>query len=180
MKTNETTKENLNSPLTTGDSIMKRYDWKMESSQLSNWPKDTKFILSDEVKEIGQQIIKSLRSDLREFSIGYVFKEKASQNGERIVLGQVKCENALQKILHGLDAIVIIGFNTWHELKPDNKFALVTHELEHLAADEKSGRLKTIPHTVEEFPKVIEIFGPQQTNHVLFIHAFETFKQHNK
>ena len=179
VRNNKIVDNGANAPLTTGDVIMKRHGWKMTVPELGNWPEGSKFILSDEVEEIAKQMIEAFRKDLTLFSIGYVFKQKASASNERIILGQVKAESELQKVLHGLDAVVIIGYDTWIKLEPDSKFALVFHELEHLIVDEKSGGLKTIDHTVENFASIIREFGPQSMAEVMFIEAYEKFKKDN-
>lgn len=179
VRNNEIVDDGANAPLTTGDVIMKRHGWKMTAPELGNWPEGSKFVLSDEVEEIAKQMIEVFRKDLTSFSIGYVFKQKASKSNEGVILGQVKAESELQRVLHGLDAIVIIGYDTWIELEPDSKFRLVFHELEHLVINEKTSGLATIDHTVQEFPSVIREFGPGQMSHVLFIEAYERFKKDN-
>jgi hypothetical protein len=179
VRNNEVVDKEEDAPLTTGDKIMKRHGWKMTAPELGNWPEGSKFVLSDEVEEIGGQMIEAFRTDLRSYKIGYVFKQKASKTGEGTVLGQVKAESELQRVLHGLDAVVIIGYDTWCTLDPDSKFRLVYHELEHLILNEKTSGLATIDHTVQEFPSVIKEFGPGQTSHVMFLAAYQQFQKDN-
>ena len=166
------------SKMTTGDVVMTANGWKMTKPTLENFPDDgTKFIIGEEIKEIGDQIIDKYRDDLRNHNICYVFKKKASKSDSCVVLGQAKTESDLQKTLHGYDAVILIGHDTWLELGPDEKFRLVMHELEHLEVDFESGRIKTRSHPVEEFPVVMKIFGPGQTSHVDFIHAYQEFQK---
>lgn len=178
----EQTKDDVQNSISTGDTIMKQHGFKMTVPALVNWPEDkeTKFLLADEVKEIGEQIVEKFRDDLRNVTIGYVFRKKAPKSDDSITMGQAKTESELQKVLHGLDAIVIIGHDVWKDLEGDAKFRLVYHELEHFQINFETGVLKTVSHPVEEFPSVIKVFGPGQTSHVDFIYAYNEFsKNHN-
>lgn len=164
----------------TGDAMCTKYGFSFKEAPLGNWPSETtKFLMADEVKEIAKAIITKFRTDLVNINIGYIFKAKASKNGEFTTLGQAKTESELQQVLHGIEAIIIIGFDTWKDLSLDEKARLVYHELEHLGWDEKSGKLKTTPHLVEEFPSVIQAFGPGSDSQIAFINAWEKFKSDN-
>ena len=168
------------SKMTTGDVVMKQNGWVMTKPALGSFPDDgTKFIVSEEVKEIADQVIDKYRDDLRNHNICYVFKKKATKSDNCVILGQAKTESDLQKTLHGYDAVVLIGHDTWTELGPDEKFRLAMHELEHFEVNFETGKLSTRSHPVEEFPVVMKIFGPGQTSHVDFIHAYQEFQKNN-
>ncbi len=176
MKNNEVEQDSVENPFSTGDTIMKRNGWKMDVPPLDNWPMDSiKFLIAEEVEEIGKQIINTFREDLKGCNIGYVFKKKATSNATGTVLGQIKAENELQKVLHGLDAVVVIGFDRWKDANPDAKFRLIHHELAHLVRDIDTDRVGTISHDVEEFSSTIRIFGPNQDSHVRFISGYNDF-----
>jgi len=178
-KNNEMDIDSVENPFNTGDTIMQKYGWVMNEPQLEEWSDSAKFLIAPEIKEIGTQVIKSFRTDLNGCNIGYVFKKKAPKTPNGVILGQIKAENELQKILHGYDAIVLIGYDTWVNLDDDGKFRLVMHELEHLVRDINTGRIGTISHDVEEFSSVIRIFGPNQTSHISFIEGYQRFsKEH--
>lgn len=174
------TTEELKDNLSTGDVIMKRNGFVMNTPALDNWPsEEVKFLIAEEVEEIGKQVIKRYREDLKGLNIAYVFKPKATKSKGNVTLGQVSAESELQKTLHGYDAKMLIGFDTWETLDPDGKFRLVYHELEHYGIDPETGKLTMIPHAVEEFPSVVKVFGLGQSSHVDFVHAWETFKKDN-
>jgi len=176
----ETTKDEIQNSITTGDVIVKRHGFKMEVAPLSNWPsEDTKFIIAEEVEEIAKQLISKFRDDLKNINIGYVFKKKATKSGEFITMGEARSQNDLQKVLHGIDAIIVIGFDTWLALEPDQKFRLVFHELEHIGINFETGKVGLNSHLVEEFPNVVKYFGLGQTSHVDFIHAYNQFSEAN-
>jgi|ERR1035437_9494267 hypothetical protein len=164
----------------TVDSICKKYGFVMTEAPLSNWPdEDQKFLMADEVKEVGKQLINQFRPDLKSYSIGYVFKQKASKKEGNYILGQAKTEGDLQKVLHGFDAVVIIGFDTWLELSPDQKFRLVHHEHEHFVVDPEKDKIGTCDHQIMEFSSTIEIFGPGCDADIAFIRAYQLFQKNN-
>lgn len=161
----------------TGDTICKTWGFEPKEAPLAAWPNvEQKYLIADEVKEFARAYIAKYRHDLINTNIGYIFKQKASKSGEMTILGQAKTENELQQVLHGLEAIVLIGFDTWLTLTLDEKMRLTAHELEHLAWDSKSGKLKTDAHPVEEFPAIMRIFGPGNDAQIEFINSWEKFK----
>jgi len=177
----EQTKDDVQNSMSTGTTIMEQHGFKMTLPAMANWPddKETKFLLAEEVKEIGKQIIDKFRDDLRNVNIGYVFRKKSPKSDEVVTMGTAKIENELQKVLHGYDAIVTIGHDTWKDLEGDSKFRLVHHELEHFQVNFETGALKTVNHPVEEFPSTIKIFGPGQSSHVDFIYAYNEFSKNH-
>lgn len=157
------------------DFITQRHGLVATLAPLGNWPdKGIKFMKSEEVKEIGQILIDKFRPDLKGFKIEYIFKQKAGKSGSMTTLGQAKKENDLQKVLHSLTGVVIIGFDTWKELEDDAKWRLVFHELAHFELDEK-GDLSIANHPVEEFPEIVKIFGLGNDAQIDFIHAYQKF-----
>ena len=177
----DTTKDDVDNQISTGNTIMNQLGFKMTVPALSNWPEDgaTKFIVGEELKEIGDQLIDRYRDDLRNHNIAYVFKKKAPKSDTNVTLGQVKTEGDLQKVLHGYDATIIIGHDTWITLEEDAKLRLIYHELEHLMIDFESGKIKTIPHHVEEFPSVMRVFGPASAAQVDYILAYQEFQKNH-
>jgi predicted metallopeptidase len=164
----------------TGDTICKKWAFEPKEAPLAAWPNaDQKFLVADEVKEFARFYIARHRTDLINTNIGYIFKQKASKSGESTILGQAKTESELQQTLHGLEALILIGFDTWLLLTLDEKMRLVAHELEHITWDSKTGKLKTDTHPVEEFVSILRIFGPGNDAQVEFLAAWETFKKDN-
>src|ERR1039458_8076956 len=106
--------------VSTGDTLAKKYGFEPKLPALANWPDETiKFLLADEVKELGKLIITKWRSDLQNIDIAYLFKQKASKSGDTVTMGTAKCENEKQKCLHGMEAVIEIGFDTWKDLELD-------------------------------------------------------------
>jgi len=166
--------------INTQDEICQKFGFKTEMPPQENWPSDdVKFMLAEEVEEIGYQLINRFREDLRTYKIGYVFQQKASSKNGNAVLGKATTQADLQKCLHGYDAIVIIGHDTWLELSEDQKFRLVYHELEHFLVDFEKDKISVIDHVVQEFPSVIKVFGPGCEADVAFIEAYKKFQEDN-
>jgi len=166
--------------INTKDEICQKFGFTCTQVPIANWPSDdTKFLLADEVFEIAKQLIERFRPDLRSYTIGYVFKQKASKKGDGYTLGQAKVESDLQKTLHGYDATIIIGFDTWLELEIDQKFRLIHHELQHYEVDPEKDKLVIVDHVTKEFPATIEIFGPGDDSDVAFIRAYQKFQKDN-
>jgi hypothetical protein len=164
--------------VSTGDTLAKRYGFEPTEVPLSNWPSDTvKFLPADEVKEMAKFLINKFRPELRNVDIGYLFKQKASKSGDMTVLGTANCESEKQKALHGLEAVVVIGFDTWKTLEVDGKLRLVFHELCHLGQDMEKNKIVTLNHPVEEFPEVVQYFGPGNDAQIALISAYQRFSR---
>ena len=164
----------------TGDTICKKWGFEPKEAPLAAWPSaDQKFIIADECKEFAKTYISRHRTDLINTNIGYIFKQKASKSGESLITGQAKAESELQQVLHGLEALIIIGFDAWLPLTLDEKMRAIARELEHITWDSKSGKLKTETFTVEGFPSIMRIFGPENDAQIEFINSWEKFKTDN-
>jgi predicted metallopeptidase len=166
--------------VSTGDVLTKRYGFEHKEVPLANWPAATqKFLLADEVSEIGRFIITKFKKELSGINIGYVFKQKAGKKGEGRILGQAKAESELQRTLHGLDALILIGFDTWSQMNWDEKLRLVHHELCHIGFTPDGSDVSTIDHEVEEFSEVMQHWGPGTDAQVNLISAYQSFSKLN-
>lgn len=164
----------------TGNEIATRIGFVAKESSLSNWPTTgEKFIIDAELKAMGQFLIKKYRTDLQHSNIEYVFKEKASKKGDTVNHGTAKTESDLQKTLHHLDAVIVMGWDEWCALDTDNKLRVLYHEIEKLTFDDKSGKLVTINPTVMQFPSVLQVFGPSSNAEIEFIAAYNKFVKNN-
>jgi len=163
----------------TGAEIATRIGFTPKEGTLDNWPMTgEKFIIDAELAEYGKFLIRKYRNDLLGSNIQYVFKQKASKQGELAIHGQAKTENDLQKILHGLDAVIIIGWDEWCALDVDNKLRVMLHELEKLQFDDKN-KLKSTNPSVMQFPLVMQVFGPSSQNEIDLISAYSRFCKDN-
>ena len=163
-----------------GTEIASRIGFTPKESTLENWPTNgEKFIVDAELKEYAAFLIRKYRTDLSHSNIGYVFKQKASRSGDDINYGTAKAETDLQKTLHGLDAVVVIGWDEWCAQDVDNKLRIMLHEIEKLVFDDKSGKLKATNPLVMQFPLVVQVFGPSSQAEIDFISAYQRFCKDN-
>lgn len=167
--------------ISTGEELCKKYGITLKEAPLAEWPdKDIKYLIAEEVKEIGKQVIEKWRTDLRNVNIAYVFKQKASKSNDNITLGMAKSQGDLAQALTGnIVAVVEIGFDTWLELDQDQKARLVFHELCHIAYDMSKGKIGIVPHQIEEFVDVIKLFGPGNGLQAEYISAYNKFRADN-
>jgi hypothetical protein len=64
-----------------------------------------------------------------------------------------------QRALTDEDAALIVNAPVWQNLPEQQREALVLHGLLHFGANEKTGKLLTVPHDVEEFTFVVAEYG---------------------
>ena len=164
--------------VSTGNALCVKYGFTPKISPLSNWPsEDVKFIEAEEVKEMAKFIIGRWRTDLQNVNIAYLFKSKASKSGSNVTFGSAKTESELQRVLHSFDGIIQIGYDTWKELELDQKVRLIDHELQHLIIDPEKGKLAIATHPVEEFPDIIQRWGPGKDADIQYINAYQSFSK---
>jgi len=118
---------------------------------------------ADEVKEIAEKLIPKYHSELVDARIKYLFRSVAKKHGERITLGTCSKISGRQEHLTNLDFVIEIAYDSWTQLSPTQRTALVDHELCHAKGleDDKTGEMKwsTVPHDVEEFREIINRHG---------------------
>lgn len=165
----------------TKDAVILKNGFTFNVAPQANWPDPTiKFLEAPEIKDIARQLITKFRDDLQNVNIGYVFKQKASKAEGSPVPGEAKTQNDLQKTLHGLEAVIVIGYDNWCTLDPDDKFRVVLEELEKLVRDE-DGKITKAELSVQASPLVMKHFGPYNDAQIALINAYNAFtKDHTK
>ena len=122
-----------------------------------------------DVETIAKDIIATVEehAHLAQAVILYVFRDKASRNRGRAVLGRARKVAGLNKFLiHDEDDLPLfvleISKDTWEDLTEEQRRALVDHELCHLVVDtDDDGTLvaRTRGHDLEEFIGVVDRHG---------------------
>lgn len=145
-------------------------------------------------KEI-RQLIKGLLKTVAAFkelapakiAIAWMIRIKEDRDG-RVVLGKMKKASELDRELHGFDAVLILNEDHWRILEPEQRLALVDHELCHLrpvidpktleqAADAHSRKKWRIAkHDLEEFRAVVERHGLYKSDIAAFAKAIKDTK----
>lgn len=116
-----------------------------------------------EVQQIAQALIPQYHGHLASARIRYLFREGPWASRGRTVLGKAYKLGAREQHLVGADFLVVINADAWRELTPEQRVALVDHELSHCGIDDQ-GNWTLWEHDVEEFRHVLERHGFWQPN----------------
>ena len=127
------------------------------------------------VERIAEELIPKYHEHLEGVRIEYVFRDKASSKGGKVVAGRAHLKSGLVAYLaqdrpsESFDLnderffVIEIAEDVWSALEAAQREALVDHELSHcmLDVDEDDGSwdLSIVGHDVEEFAAVIERHG---------------------
>ena len=113
-----------------------------------------------EIRELAARLIDEHHPEAVNAKICYLFRKKHSKTNGKITLGKCHKVGQKDKTLHGFDYVIILAWDMWTMLEPIQREALLLHELLHvLKLGEEAADWKIQPHDVEEFGKVIEVYG---------------------
>ena len=117
-----------------------------------------------EVINEAERIRTAQHPDLEEAEIAYIFIPKGPKSGGRVRLGKAQKESATHQVLSEMDFVIYLSKDMWDTLRPEQRTALLDHELCHCAPkfDAKTGERigwRTRAHDVEEFAQIIERHG---------------------
>lgn len=112
------------------------------------------------INELAARLIDDHHPEAANAKICYLFRKKHNKANGKINLGKCHKVSEKDKTLHGFDYVIILAWDMWTMLEPIQREALLLHELLHvLKLGEEAADWKIQPHDVEEFGKVIEIYG---------------------
>jgi len=117
------------------------------------------FIVSEELKELAEEIIKTEKIDIGNANIGYLL---VSPNISKTIAGKCKRSGAEFKFFTNLNYLIEISEDIWNALDNEQRRILLYHELMHiLVLINKSGDevYKIRNHDVEDFAKIINKYG---------------------
>lgn len=143
-----------------------------------------KYFSAPEVKEIADALIMAHHDHLSNEPFRFIFKDKASKKGDKIVRGTASVLSGRAAFLaFDLDDwnrecerqenpsffLIEIAKDTWDEMDENQQQALVDHELSHChACDVEKGKgeekrtvrtLSTVGHDIEEFAHIVQRYG---------------------
>lgn len=122
---------------------------------------------AEDVEQIAAELIRLHHPHLDRVRIEYVWRDKASVKGGKIVLGKARKVSGLNAYLSRPDPdsdvyvdyfVIEIAADTWAALNEDQQRALVDHELMHCGLD-ANFRLTLVPHDCEAFVNEIVRHG---------------------
>jgi Putative phage metallopeptidase len=98
---------------------------------------------------------------LDRYRIKFLFCHKERKSKGRQTLGTAKPFAAKDKLIHDWDAVITFDY-LWWQANPDQRKALMFHELCHLEVNEEKAVLTSVDHDVTEFYAVWKRFGDWQ------------------
>lgn len=129
-------------------------------SKKSKAPVKREFVLSEEMKELAQEIIKEQRLDIFPAKVEYL---TVYPNLSRTMASKIIKTGKELKFFANLDYIIEISGEIWDVLDLNTKKILLEHQLRHILViqNDKSGDwvYKIRKHDVQDFAKVISQYG---------------------
>lgn len=113
---------------------------------------------TDELIDIAKEVIDQYHPSLQDASIGFLFRSEAPNSNGKITLGMAKKVGPDLNVFMDYDFIIWVALDWWNRLRPEQKVALVDHELCHCHLD-NDDKPKIKPHDVEEFNCILERHG---------------------
>jgi hypothetical protein len=125
------------------------------------WDESAKFTGAVQAAAIGAVLVRALHTNLAEFAIGYVFREKIAKRGQTTLAQASKVSGKLA-YFSDYDFLIEVNWETWRRLTGPQRVALIDHELCHFARGEsdKGDVVKQLlGHDVEEFNAIVSRWG---------------------
>jgi hypothetical protein len=135
------------------------------------WPDETTFVDAPQPRAIGDVLVDAIHMELREYKIGYLFKEKMAKL-QKTTLAQVSKPSGKLQHYSGLDFLIEVNWQNWRMASPEQRLAIIDHELCHCGVDYTEDGKKPIlvPHDCEEFGAIVTRWGIWKRD----IHQFAT------
>jgi predicted metallopeptidase len=121
-----------------------------------------------DVTDLAEAVIKKYRPELADTEIVYIMREKAGKKGNKVVIATARKVATKENVVHSFEGkpdvtfVVEIGADAWKELSPQQREAVMHHELCHCGFDDKEDggpEPAVIQHDIEEFSAVVDAHG---------------------
>lgn len=125
------------------------------------WPKDRKCIGAEQPKEIGKVLVNKVHRHLVNVSIGYLFVEKMGGE-DHVDLAKASKTSGPLEYYSKHAFLVRVNWSMWKSMKPEQKVALIDHELCHFGVrdgDDGEKKYVMVHHDVEEFTAIVQRWG---------------------
>ncbi len=114
--------------------------------------------VSTEVLKIAQELIREYHPSLIEARVAFVFRDKASKSGNKMVLGKAsKISDKLKAAGLDYDFLIWLAEEEYSELLPEQRRALIDQELSHCSFVDQVPEMRH--HDIEEFKSIIARYG---------------------
>lgn len=118
---------------------------------------------SEEVMTVAAELIATVHEHLVQANICYLFRTDEWTKKGRYIYGKAYKVPEQWRYLSGYDLLMVINRSVWTTLTPEQRTALVDHELCHFERiDDAAGNVKSwtlVDHDVEEFIGVVRRHG---------------------
>lgn len=134
-----------------------------------------KYTSAPEIKQIAAHLIEIFKPELEAFEIRYIWASENPRKDGRECVGLARKITGLNAHLAGWDEgffVLETGIEAFNSLDENGKIAYVLHELNHFGITD-DGNLWIVPHDIEEFNQVVEVFGSYNLDLMLFRQAME-------
>ncbi len=131
------------------------------------------FSPAPEVQAIAEKLIEIFKPELEGFEIKYIFASENPRKDGRECIGLARKVTGLNAYLAGFSEgffVLETGEPAYRGLDENSRIAFILHELNHFGITDV-GNLALIPHDIEEFSQVVEVFGAYREDLILFSHA---------
>lgn len=123
------------------------------------WPEGEKFQPARCPEAVAEVLIRTVMHErLMTASIAYVFRPEIVQGG-RQKAGVASRAGGKLAYFTGHDFVIEFSHSVWDTLTPEQRIALVDHELAHCERDEETGAWTMRDHDVEEFADIVVRWG---------------------
>lgn len=123
---------------------------------------NTKFEWAEDVKQVAKKLIENYHGHLVEAKIAYLFRHGNWNSKGKVVFGKAQKVPDEWKYLTGYDLRVVVNKDVWDKLTPEQREALVDHELCHFTKDEDgegNPNWSIEEHDIQEFSQVVQRHG---------------------
>ena len=126
----------------------------------------TRYMPAPEVEKIGRDLIGKHHRHLLQCRVTFLFCDKTPKKAGREVWGTARRVSSLNAFLAGEDDadgpgaffVIVISEPVWNLLRPEQRVALIDHELCHCWVEEKEDgnlSLQLVSHDLEEFAQIV-------------------------
>lgn len=122
------------------------------------WLEGEPFEAADQPTQVARVLIRGLHPRLINAKIAYLFREKMARRG-RVRLGVAAKASSKIAYLAGYHFVLEFNWTAWRQLSPEQRIALVDHELCHCERDPESDAYLVRHHDVEEFSEIVRRWG---------------------
>jgi hypothetical protein len=125
------------------------------------WPEDETYCEAPSPAAIGAVLVDAIHTEISEYSIGYLFREKFSKRG-KVTLAQASKVGGKLQHYSELDFLIEVNWERWRMATPAHRLALIDHELCHFGidfTDQGEKKAVLVPHDVEEFSAIVQRWG---------------------